>query len=111
MSVITNRLDFMSEVLQDFCTLHGLEFDSADDLLHDPSNELSEYQVDWLTGYIQTWDILQRVESEERVNEVEQCIIDTNGAYAECVDKLVDSMGREVKCYIDDKEVSTEECR
>ena len=100
----------MSEVLRDFCTKHGLEFLSADDLLNHPY-DLTEYQIDWLTGYIQTWDILQQVESEEMVNEVEQCIIDTNGAYAECVDKLVDSMGREVKCYIDDEEVSTEECR
>ena len=64
MSVITNRLDFMSEVLQDFCTLNNLEFLSADDLLHDHpnSNELTEYQVDWLTGYIQTWDLLQDYE-------------------------------------------------
>jgi len=28
----------------------------------------------------------------EEVKEVKQCIIDTNGAYAECVDHLVDSM-------------------
>ena len=74
MSVITNRLDFMSEVLQDFCETHKLEFLSADDLLHDPSNELTEYQKDWLTGYVQTWDILQDKE------------------YSECVDRLVDSM-------------------
>ena len=76
MSVITNRLDFMSEVLQDFCIKYNLEFLSADDLLHDPSNELTEYQVDWLTGYIQTWDILQ----------------DNEYGMAQCVDRLVDAM-------------------
>ena len=29
---------------------------------------------------------------DDAVKEVEQCIIDTNGDYAECVDRLVDSM-------------------
>ena len=90
-SNIQDRLDFMSEVLRDFCTKHGLEFLSADDLLNHPY-DLTEYQIDWLTAYIQTWDILQQVESEEQVNQVEQCIIDTNGDYAECVDHLVNSM-------------------
>ena len=90
-SNIQDRLDFMSEVLRDFCTKYGLEFLSADDLLNHPW-DLTEYQIDWLTAYIQTWDILQQVESEEQVNQVEQCIIDTNGDYAECVDHLVNSM-------------------
>ena len=56
MSIITDRLDFLSEVLQDFCTLHNHEYLSADDLLYDPSNQLTDYQKDWLTGYCQTWD-------------------------------------------------------
>ena len=58
MSVLNTRLDFLSDVLQDFCTLHNLEFLSADDLLYDPSNELTDYQRDWLIGYCQTWDII-----------------------------------------------------
>ena len=62
MSVINDRLDFLSEVLQDFCTLQNLEFLSADDLLYDSSNELTDYQRDWLTGYCQTWDIIQEAE-------------------------------------------------
>jgi len=62
MSVLTTRLDFLSDVLQDFCTLHNLEFLSADDLLHDSSNELTDYQRDWLIAYCQTWDILQEAE-------------------------------------------------
>ena len=62
MSVLTTRLDFLSDVLQDFCRLHNLAFLSADDLLYDPSNELTDYQKDWLTGYCQTWDIIQEAE-------------------------------------------------
>ena len=91
MSVITNRLDFMSEVLRDFCIKHDLEFLSAGDLLNHPY-DLTEYQIDWLTWYIETWDILQDVESEEQVSEVEKCIVDTNGEYAECVDHLLESL-------------------
>ena len=62
MSVLTTRLDFLSDVLQDFCTLHNLAFLSADDLLYDPSNELTDYQRDWLEAYCQTWDIIQEAE-------------------------------------------------
>mgnify|MGYP003140564390 CR=1 FL=1 len=58
MSVLTTRLDFLSDVLQDFCTLHKLEFLSADDLLYDPSNQLTDYQRDWLILYCSTWDII-----------------------------------------------------
>ena len=29
---------------------------------------------------------------DDEAEEVEQCIIDTNGDYAECVDRMVDSM-------------------
>ena len=93
MSVITNRLDFMSEVLYNFCERYNLEFLSADDLLYDANNELTEYQKDWLNAYCQTWDILQQVENNEEVESVTQCIIDTNGDYAECVDELVKTMG------------------
>ena len=58
MSVINDRIDFLSEVLQDFCTLHNLEFLSADDLLYDSSNQLTDYQRDWLIAYCSTWDII-----------------------------------------------------
>ena len=34
MSVITNQLDCLSEVLQDFCTKYDLPFLSADDILY-----------------------------------------------------------------------------
>ena len=84
MSVINDRLDFLSEVLQDFCTLQNLEFLSADDLLHDPSNELTDYQRDWLTAYCQTWDILQDNESLLSLSGYRNYIQSVNG--------LVDSM-------------------
>ena len=84
MSGINDRLDFLSDVLQDFCILHKLEFLSADDLLHDPSNELTDYQRDWLTAYCQTWDILQDNESLLTLSGYRN--------YIQCVDRLVDSM-------------------
>ena len=58
MSVLNTRLDFLSDVLQDFCTLHNLEYLSADDLLYDPSNQLTDYQRDWLYAYCSTWDTI-----------------------------------------------------
>ena len=58
MSVITNQLDCLSEVLEDFCTKYNLEFMSADDLLYDADNQLSKYQKDWLTQYIKVWDVV-----------------------------------------------------
>ena len=62
MSVLTTRLDFLSDVLQDFCTLHNLEFLSADDLLYGSGDELTDYQRDWLRAYCSTWDTIQNDE-------------------------------------------------
>ena len=59
MSVITNQLDCLSDVLEDFCTKYDLPFLSADDILYGSSdNELSNYQRDWLTNYISIWDTI-----------------------------------------------------
>ena len=59
MSVITNQLDLLSDVLEDFCTKYNLEFMSADDILYGSSdNELTNYQKDWLRNYIEVWDII-----------------------------------------------------
>ena len=33
-----NNIDFLSNVLQDYCTLHDLEYMSADDLLYESVN-------------------------------------------------------------------------
>tara|TARA_B100001094_G_scaffold117726_1_gene113556 strand:- start:328 stop:528 length:201 start_codon:yes stop_codon:yes gene_type:complete len=61
MSVLTNDLDFLSDVLQDFCTKYDLPEASADDILYsstlDGDVELSQYQKDWLVRYINIWDL------------------------------------------------------
>ena len=51
-------LDFLSNVLYDFCKLHDLEFISADDLLFGYYNELTESQRGWLEEYIKVWDVI-----------------------------------------------------
>ena len=56
MAVIQNQLDFLSEVLQDFCELHSLECMSADDILFTDDNKLTLYEREWLSNYISTWD-------------------------------------------------------
>ena len=58
MSVIQNQLDFLSEVLQDFCELHSLEYMSADDILFTDDNKLTLYEREWLANYISTWDTI-----------------------------------------------------
>ena len=58
-----NRLDFLSNVLHDYCTLHNLEYMSADDLLYESDTQsmdchtkLTLEQQDWLSCYINVWD-------------------------------------------------------
>ena len=59
MSVITNQLDLLSEVLEDFCLKYNLELQSADDILYGSSDgELTNYQKDWLRNYIEVWDTI-----------------------------------------------------
>ena len=58
MTVIQNQLDFLSEVLQDFCELHNLEFMSADDILYGDDNKLTLYEREWLSNYISVWDTI-----------------------------------------------------
>mgnify|MGYP001240744463 CR=1 FL=1 len=63
MSVITSEPDLLSNVLEDFCTKNDLPLMSADDILyHSPtggeSDQLSEYQRDWLRNYISIWDTI-----------------------------------------------------
>ena len=61
-----NRLDFLSNVLQDFCNLHDLPFISADELLYESDNnsemdcyvKLTSDQQDWLSCYINVWDTI-----------------------------------------------------
>ena len=59
-----NRLDFLSNVLQDFSNLHDLPFISADEFLYESDNnsemdchtKLTLDQQDWLSCYINVWD-------------------------------------------------------
>mgnify|MGYP001299583713 CR=1 FL=1 len=37
-------------------------------------------------------ELIDNVTTDDDVKEVEQCIIDTNGDYAECIDHLVEGM-------------------
>ncbi len=65
-----NRLDFLSNVLHDYCTLHNLEYMSADDLLYESDNnsemdcyvKLTSEQQDWLSNYIRVWDEIVKLE-------------------------------------------------
>tara|TARA_Y100001968_G_scaffold93603_1_gene84142 strand:+ start:381 stop:578 length:198 start_codon:yes stop_codon:yes gene_type:complete len=59
-----NTLDFLSNVLQDYCNLHDLPFISADDLLYESNTQeldcytkLTSEQEDWLSCYITVWDL------------------------------------------------------
>ena len=58
MAVIQNQLDFLTEVLQDFCELHHLECMSADDILYGDDNKLTLYEREWLSNYISVWDTI-----------------------------------------------------
>ena len=64
-----NNIDFLSNVLRDYCTLHKLEYMSADDLLYESNNhqdmdcyeKLTSNQEDWLSCYINVWNTIQEV--------------------------------------------------
>ena len=60
-----DRLNFLSNVLHDYCTLHNLEYISADDLLYESDTQsmdchtkLTSEQQDWLSCYINVWDTI-----------------------------------------------------
>ena len=63
-------LDFLSNVLRDYCTLHDLEYLSADDLLYESINhgeadcytKLTIEQEEWLSNYIRVWDEIVKLE-------------------------------------------------
>ena len=58
MAVIQNQLDFLTEVLQDFCEKQNLEYMSADDILFTDNNKLTLYEREWLSNYISVWDTI-----------------------------------------------------
>ena len=61
-----DRLNFLSNVLQDYRNLHDLPFISADELLYESDNnsdmdcytKLTSEQQDWLSCYINVWDLV-----------------------------------------------------
>ena len=65
-----NQIDFLSNVLFDYCTLHNLEYISADELLYESDNhtnadcytKLTSEQEDWLSCYINVWDKIQEAQ-------------------------------------------------
>ena len=65
-----DRLNFLSNVLQDYCNLHDLPYISADDLLYesfhykdaDCHTKLSSEQEDWLSCYINVWDTIANLD-------------------------------------------------
>ena len=65
-----DRLNFLSNVLQDYCNLHDLPFISADDLLYESVHydqadchvKLSSEQEDWLSCYINVWDTISNLD-------------------------------------------------
>ena len=56
---IETKLNFLSDVLEDFCNKNDLMFASADDILYTDTS-LTIYQKDWLRLYIETWDIIEQ---------------------------------------------------
>ena len=61
------------------------EFVKLYDILRDMDFELTPKQVDVL-------DRLQEMETGYDAEDVEQCIVETNGDYSECVDRMVETM-------------------
>jgi hypothetical protein len=59
-------IEFLTKVLYDYCTLHELEYISADELLYESDNDseldcytkLTSEQQDWLSSYIKVWDVV-----------------------------------------------------
>ena len=66
-----------------------------------PMTKYQEFQ-EWLNecpvkitryeDFTDFFEVTFDVPLEDDANEVAQCIVDTNGDYAECVDRMVDSM-------------------
>ena len=66
-----------------------------------PMTKYQEFQ-EWLNecpvkitryeDFTDFFEVTFDVPLEDDTNEVAQCIVDTNGDYAECVDRMVDSM-------------------
>ena len=67
-------LDHLSDLLESWCNSQQLPFMSADDLLHESYNELSQPQRQWLIKYISIWDDTQEFEVDNNTNKLETFI-------------------------------------
>ena len=64
-----NNIDFLCNVLSDYCTLHNLKHigtcrNSAEELIYESYHhdaKLTSEQEDWLSCYINVWDTIQEV--------------------------------------------------
>tara|TARA_B100000427_G_scaffold25334_1_gene18798 strand:- start:315 stop:596 length:282 start_codon:yes stop_codon:yes gene_type:complete len=76
MDIIDDYPDQLRVVIDELVSnLNHSQLDNIEDLI---VNNYGEEEMDW--------------EGIKTASDVEKCIIDTNGAYAECIDRLVDSM-------------------
>ena len=67
-------LNHLSDLLETWCNSQQLEFISADDLLYQSYNELSQSQREWLIKYISIWDATQEFEVDINTNKLETFI-------------------------------------
>jgi hypothetical protein len=62
---VFDGLDFLSDVLKDFCQKHSIDLRSADDILHAETkdkngfNPLSKYQQAWLKQFVEIWKLME----------------------------------------------------
>ena len=67
-------LDHLSDLLEKWCESQQFEFISADDLLYQNYNKLTQDQRHWLHTYIELWDATQDFEININNNNVETFI-------------------------------------
>ena len=80
-------MSYLSEQYKELHPQPKSRYEQFQEWLSECPITITDYQ-DNVTSFAVDFEI---VDSE--AEEVEQCVIDTNGDYAECVDRMVDSMG------------------
>tara|TARA_R100000152_G_scaffold66_1_gene25 strand:- start:239 stop:460 length:222 start_codon:yes stop_codon:yes gene_type:complete len=67
-------LNHLSDLLESWCKSQQLEFMSADDLLYQEYNKLTDNQRHWLHNYIELWDATQDFEVDINTNKLQTFI-------------------------------------
>ncbi len=49
-----DKIDFLTEVYEDYCTKHSLPYVSADD---QDTSDMDEKHVNWIHTFIEVWDL------------------------------------------------------